>query len=771
MRDDPELQQVFTDPAHQEVVDLLKAARPKAPPLDPNFRSYLRAKLMTEARRTLPRRASRPWFSFNFAPRTLAPAMAAVAAGFLVVLGVEIYAHNQPPPVAQQVVPQIKEINNKTDVATVEPIQIPFSGPVDKNAIAESVVIEPATSVTKQWVGSTLVIIPDHPLAPNTNYTVSFKPKAVAPAVAPTASTGPTPGATPTPKPAVVAPTPVVVHFTTARAPIPPVAPPSFKSSNVTWGHDNRLADAGTILNATWTVGGQILATRPAGQPGPTATASPSASPASTNKATTDVWLMSPGGVPLRQVATGATMPSAPATGSMFAAWTINGSKASLDVRDLQGTLITSVATIDGAPNRPAVWLGTDRLAFVDNGVLRLVDLHGMAIALPPTSRIDRGAIAASPSGALLAVETSDGSFVVDLGASSMTRLHVGATGFDWSLKGDLAFVVQQDSGTDLYVAADGKNEVKVSSSPAGQVWSDLNWSPDATSLLLATKPAGTGTGTSGLLLVNRDGSSLTNFGARQLEYAAPEWSPSGDFVLFTRHDEATGNNAFWTATASNTGTNAAEQQALAEVEAFMAARMQSDSTGARSELDDNARAAYDAGTSSLLSPSGSKFNRYYAVTVQLTGTNPNQFLIGIRIFIAKPGGTETSFFEEQLTLIQQGQRYVIDGVKASPITLLGHGPTVLSFQVIASPPGEEVLVHFDADLNPGTVNGDTIQIKTVDGQAINAKVTFDAEQHLARIAVKLREGTYQLVVTTGVTDINGTPLAQEYDAPLVISR
>ena len=113
----------------------------------------------------------------------------------------------------------------------------------------------------------------------------------------------------------------------------------------------------------------------------------------------------------------------------------------------------------------------------------------------------------------------------------------------------------------------------------------------------------------------------------------------------------------------------------------------------------------------------------------------------------------------------------MIDGVKASPITLLGHGPTVLSFQVIASPPGEEVLVHFDADLNPGTVNGDTIQIKTVDGQAINAKVTFDAEQHLARIAVKLREGTYQLVVTTGVTDINGTSLAQEYDAPLVISR
>ena len=36
---------------------------------------------------------------------------------------------------------------------------------------------------------------------------------------------------------------------------------------------------------------------------------------------------------------------------------------------------------------------------------------------------------------------------------------------------------------------------------------------------------------------------------------------------------------------------------------------------------------------------------------------------------------------------------------------------------------------------------------------------------------MKLRQGTYQLVVTTGVTDFTGVPLTQEYDAPLVISR
>ena len=141
---DPELDELFSDPADREVVDLLKASRPAAPPLDPHFRNYLRAKLMTEARRTLPARSSRPWFPFTLSPRTLAPAMAAVAAGFLVVLGVQIYLHRQPASIAVAV--NIgKTIDKKTDVGTAEPIVIPFSGPVDKTAVAESVQIQPAT--------------------------------------------------------------------------------------------------------------------------------------------------------------------------------------------------------------------------------------------------------------------------------------------------------------------------------------------------------------------------------------------------------------------------------------------------------------------------------------------------------------------------------------------------------------------------------------------------------------------------------------------------
>ena len=35
----------------------------------------------------------------------------------------------------------------------------------------------------------------------------------------------------------------------------------------------------------------------------------------------------------------------------------------------------------------------------------------------------------------------------------------------------------------------------------------------------------------------------------------------------------------------------------------------------------------------------------------------------------------------------------------------------------------------------------------------------------------RLRPGTYKLVVTPRVTDVNDVALAQEYDAPLVIGR
>jgi hypothetical protein len=759
MMNDPELQEIFTDPAHQEVVDLLKVSRPATPPLDPHFRSYLRAKLMTEARRTLGPQASRSWFPFRFTPKTLAPAMAAVAAGFIVVLGVEVYLHNQGARGNQVAV---NLVNNKTDVPTADPIQLHFSGPVDKNAVEASVQIQPATSVTKQWDGNTLVIVPDHQLAPNTTYTVTLKPAATAPTPNPVK-----PAVTPQPTPA---PTPVVVHFTTTPAPVSPAVTQSFKSSTVGWRHDDRLANSSTMLNATWTPAGQLLVTRPAGLPGPGATASssPSASPA--GSATTDVWLMNASGTPLRVLAQGATLPSAAPTGGLFASWNLgSNSQATLQIRDLQGTLISTVATVKGVPDRPAVWVGSDRVAYLDHGALNVFGLH-TPVKLTETYKVDQGSLAGSPDGQLIAAQTTDTSMVIDLATGApRTSLPPGATGFAWSSKGDLAFLLQHDAGSDLYLSIDGKY-ARVASSSNGQAWSDLNWAPDATSLLLASKPTA-GAGSTSLLLINRDGSNPTAFGSPQTEYSSPQWSPAGDLVLFIRRDDATSARVFWTATAMPSASDGAEQLALAEVNTFMQARLHGDSSAALAELDDAGKAAYQTGTMSLVSAAGTHFNRYYPVSVQLTASAPNKFLVGVRIFIAK-SGVETSFLEEQLTLLQQGQKYLIDGASATATMPVGHGPTVVSVQVVPGDSREQVRVHFDADLASSTVSSETIKIRDLKGNELSGKVTFDPNNHLATVVADLQPGnTYQLVVTTGITDINGVAMAQEYDAPLVIAN
>jgi dipeptidyl aminopeptidase/acylaminoacyl peptidase len=348
--------------------------------------------------------------------------------------------------------------------------------------------------------------------------------------------------------------------------------------------------------------------------------------------------------------------------------------------------------------------------------------------------------------------------------------LPAGATSFAWSSKGDLAFVVPQPSGSYLYTAAAGKNAARIASSPSGQTWSDLNWAPDATSLVLASKPAGASSSASRLMLINADGSGLKEFATKQEEYSSPQWSSSGDLVLFTRQDEA-GGRAFWTANTAPTDVDAAEKQALAEVEKFMQARIQGDSVAAQDSLDPAGLSAYQGGASSLLSPSGAKFDRYYPVTVQQTGSNPNKFLIGVRIFVSR-GGVQRSFFEEQLTLVLKDQRYLIDAVTSTPAVPLSHGPTVVSVEVVPATPGSMVRVRFDADLRPETVTTDTILVKNADGKLVRTQITFDPDNHMAILTLKLEPGsTYQLVVTTGVTDINGVTMAEEYHTSLVISR
>jgi dipeptidyl aminopeptidase/acylaminoacyl peptidase len=306
-----------------------------------------------------------------------------------------------------------------------------------------------------------------------------------------------------------------------------------------------------------------------------------------------------------------------------------------------------------------------------------------------------------------------------------------------------------------------------VATSAGGETWSDINWSPDSSSIILASRIGSGNDAHSRLVLINADGSTPTGFGSNQRDYRNPRWSPRGDLILFNRPDEA-GGVSLWTAKATvgqPSAVDNAESQALAEVDKFMQARIKGDLGGAQSQLDASALQAYTNGASNLLSP-GAQFARYYPVSVQLAGTN--KFLIGARLFIAR-NGLETSFFEEQLTVVLQAERYLIHAVTATPTVQLGHGPTVVSVEVRQNGPTQDVLVRFDSDLKAETVSADTILIKDNLGASVKTRVSFDPDGHLVTIAVKLKPGTYSLAVTTGVADINGSRMTQAYTSPLVI--
>src|SRR5438132_968604 len=526
---DPELDDLFTDAADREVVELLSSARPATPPLDPHFRNYLRTQLMAEARKTLPRRERAPWFSWRLPSPPLA--MAAVAAGFLIVLGFEI-ALLQRGGSQAPVAADIHLVNGKSNVATIEPIKIPFSGPVDKAAV------EVQIQVTRP------------------------------------VSTGQAQGA-------------------------------------------------------------QGSASASGGQPSSSATG-------------TDIWLMSPKGSFLQKLASGGRYPAAAPAGGLFAFWQMSGNRGTLVYGALDGSGgdPVALATIDGAPDRAPVWLGKDRVAYLDAGRLRVVDLHGAQVQLASSVNVS-GSLAGSPDGTLIAAETLSGSSIYDAGSGKVSKpLPQGATGFSWSSSNDLAFVIEQPGNPQLRLLAhDQTASTQVYAAPVNRSWTDLSWSPDGHAVLFASRPASAAPGEfSRTYLINADGQGgPVLFGGDGAEYAAPRWSPSGTMVLFSRADEGSGISKLWVAnvTVQPSALDRAENSALAEVDTFMQARLKGDLTAAQAELDANGLAKYQSGAMSLASPSGQHYARRYVVSVQLISAG--KFLVGLRLVLAATANRETS--------------------------------------------------------------------------------------------------------------------------------
>src|SRR5712692_3560495 len=170
---DPELLEVLPDPDLLDIARLLStrplSAAAELAPLDQSFKWALRRRLLDSAR--TPAEPAAPWWRRLAAPPTLAWAGAAVGA---LLIAAVVVLNAVTPPFGGSAVTVSSPIADAQTVPLQQPIPVQFSQPMEHSSTEAAVQIQPATRVTFEWQGNTLLVQPQNrQLAPNTQYQVT----------------------------------------------------------------------------------------------------------------------------------------------------------------------------------------------------------------------------------------------------------------------------------------------------------------------------------------------------------------------------------------------------------------------------------------------------------------------------------------------------------------------------------------------------------------------------------------------------------------------
>jgi hypothetical protein len=200
--------------------------------------------------------------------------------------------------------------------------------------------------------------------------------------------------------------------------------------------------------------------------------------------------------------------------------------------------------------------------------------------------------------------------------------------------------------------------------------------------------------------------------------------------------------------------------EASAVVKAFMDARLNGKADEAGKLLDANGKQAYAPGSPSLLITGDPHFSRYYVLTQEAIGTQPDTVRFVVRLVLSH-GKLDVSDYEETLTLVRDPgtKQFLVENAAASSQRGLGKGPEVVSVDVQPT----TIQVTFDSDLDPGTVNGGVV---VFDSKGNQLQLTVGYAGRVATLSgLELKEGaSYKLVVLSTVRDVQGHSVAAEYD-------
>ncbi len=635
-----------------------------------------------------------------FAPPGLA--WVGATAGLVLIAGLVVFYTTQQPGGFNQIFVQ-SPIDGSRAVALQQPILVNFNQPMDHPSTEAAVQIMPATNVTFSWSSNTLAVQPANGiLAPNTQY-------------------------------------------------------------QVTIGSTAKTA-SGQSLNTAQTI---TFVTQPPAPPTPSPSPTPRA-PASPSSLLAGEHQLAPLG---GNLAGSAVQWSADSSTVYFV-----NSKGALEAVPAKGGDVSVVAP-DGASS-PAIAPAGDQLAYIRGGKIEVLTfatgttaelvvtpaptLVGWAkdkvewaaadgvytqgaggstqlAPLPATGVVSFLSIA--PDGGHAAYRQDQNLFLLDLTSAKSTQLgQANAVFYGWS-PGGTQLMYSTSNGNLAISDVQGNS---VGTVPGG----DASWSSQDAVLL--------GSETD-LYQVRPDGAALTKLSSGT--YRQPVWAPNGAAFSFFR------GGALWTAAApALPPLPTVLDLSTAVVNSFMQARQKAQPDVAGALLDSNGKQAYAGGGLNLVISGDPSFSRFYILTQDVTGTQPDTATFVVRLVLTH-GKLDVADFEETLTVVRDAttRQFLIDQATAGAHRDLGKGAEVVGVVVAA----DSIQVAFDSDLDPGTV-ADAVHVLDSKGKQVDATVTY-ANRTVTISGLDLKPGAqYELVVLTTLRDFRGHNVAAEYDLQLV---
>lgn len=394
---------------------------------------------------------------------------------------------------------------------------------------------------------------------------------------------------------------------------------------------------------------------------------------------------------------------------------------------------VTPAPTLVGWMKDRIVWAAAD-------GVYTLADDGSSHQLAPlPTSGVV-AVVSLSPDGTHAAYRQDQGLFVLDLSNGKSAQLgQAGATFAGWSPVG--RYLVYASSDNNVVADLQGVPQATL---PLG----DVTWSTQDAILI---------GGDTEILQTRPDATNLGRIATGT--YRFPTWAPNGTTFAFTRGD------SLWVATAPALPPEPTVlDQASTVVASFMKARIAGSADQASALLDANGKTAYGAGALSLTITGDPGLSRYYVLTSEVTGADPDTARFVVRLVLSH-GKTDVSSQEEVLTLVRDAttKQLLIDQATAGAVRDLGKGAEVVAVDVQS----DTIKVTFDSDLDPTTII-DGVTVVDAKGKKLDATATY-ANREVILTGLDLKAGDqYQIVVATSVRDVSGQNVAAEYNLAVI---